>query len=122
MEPVNLDENFASFDETWAPRIAAELNDYAVKVAKLDGEFVWHAHDETDELFLVRDGRLRIEFRDRDDAELGPGDLLVVPRGVEHRPVALEPTEVLLVEPTETLNTGDAEESDLTHGDPERLS
>ncbi|POG54484.1 cupin domain-containing protein [Haloferax marisrubri] len=122
MEPVNLDESFASFDETWAPRIAAELNDYAVKVAKLDGEFVWHAHDETDELFLVRDGRLRIEFRDRDDAELGPGDLLVVPRGVEHRPVALEPTEVLLVEPAETLNTGDAEESDLTHGDPERLS
>jgi mannose-6-phosphate isomerase-like protein (cupin superfamily) len=121
MEKVNLDAAFDSFDEQWSPRLAAELNGQAVKLAKLEGEFVWHHHDEADELFLVRSGRLRIEFRDEDDVTLGDGEFLVVPRGVEHRPVAEDgEAEVLLFEPTETRNTGNVE-SEATEEELERL-
>jgi mannose-6-phosphate isomerase-like protein (cupin superfamily) len=102
---VNLGDAFASFDERWSPRTAAGLNDYAVKLAKVEGEFVWHEHDETDELFLVVAGRLTIRFRDG-DVTLGPGELLVVPRGVEHCPAADEEAHVVLVEPAGTVNTG----------------
>ena len=110
MEKVNLDAAFDSFDERWSPRLAAELNGQAVKLAKLEGEFVWHHHDDADELFLVTSGELRIEFRERDDVTLGEGELLVVPAGVEHRPVADEgEVEVLLFEPSETRNTGNVE-------------
>ena len=109
-QTVNLDAAFDSFDEQWSPRLAAELNGQAVKLAKLEGEFVWHHHDDADELFLVREGRLRIEFEDRDDVTLDEGELLVVPAGVEHRPVADEgEAEVLLFEPSETRNTGNVE-------------
>jgi mannose-6-phosphate isomerase-like protein (cupin superfamily) len=107
LEVVNLEEKFARISEPWSPRILARLNDYHVKAVKLEGEFVWHKHDETDELFLVTKGALVIRFRDR-DVTLGPGDLLVVPKGVEHLPVAEEACEVLLIEPAGTLNTGDA--------------
>jgi len=117
---VNLDEAFDSFDEHWSPRLAAELNGQAVKIAKLEGEFVWHRHDEADELFLVRTGELRIEFREREDAVLGGGELLVVPAGVEHRPVAESEVEVLLFEPVETRNTGDVE-SEETEEELERI-
>jgi mannose-6-phosphate isomerase-like protein (cupin superfamily) len=86
--------------------VVAALNDYHVKLARLQGEFVWHAHADTDELFLVLAGRLTIHFRDG-EAVLGPGELLVVPRGVEHRPVAAEECQVLLLEPAGTVNTGD---------------
>ncbi|WP_440006761.1 cupin domain-containing protein [Halomicrococcus sp. SG-WS-1] len=120
MEKVNLDDGFDSFDERWSPRVAAELNGQAVKFAKLDGEFVWHHHDDADELFLVRSGRLRIEFREAEDVVLDDGELLVVPAGVEHRPVAETETEVLLFEPTETTNTGNVE-SERTESDLERL-
>lgn len=120
MEKVNLDDAFGSFDEHWSPRLAAELNGQAVKLAKLDGEFVWHQHDDADELFLVTSGRLRIEFREEDDVVLDEGELLVVPRGVEHRPVAEEEAEALLFEPAGTTNTGDAE-SELTKTDLERV-
>jgi len=120
METVNLDEVFDAFDEHWSPRLAAELNGQAVKLAKLEGEFVWHSHDEADELFLVRTGELRIEFREREDAVLGEGELLVVPAGVEHRPVAESEVEVLLFEPTETRNTGDVE-SEETEEELERI-
>jgi len=120
MERVNLDEAFDSFDEHWSPRLAAELNGQAVKLAKLEGEFVWHSHAEADELFLVRTGELRIEFREREDAVLGEGELLVVPAGVEHRPVAESEAEVLLFEPTETRNTGDVE-SEETEAELERV-
>jgi mannose-6-phosphate isomerase-like protein (cupin superfamily) len=120
MERVNLDEAFDSFDEHWSPRLAAELNGQAIKLAKLEGEFVWHAHEEADELFLVRTGELRIEFREREDAVLGEGELLVVPAGVEHRPVAESEAEVLLFEPTETRNTGDVE-SEETEEELERV-
>jgi len=107
VEVINLDDKFGRFSEHWSPRIIAALNDYHVKAAKLRGEFVWHKHQETDELFLVTKGSLTIRFRDR-EVTLGPGELLVVPKGVEHLPVAEEECEVLLIEPAGTLNTGDA--------------
>jgi mannose-6-phosphate isomerase-like protein (cupin superfamily) len=104
---VNLDSALATFAEHWVPRTVAELNDYDVRIAKLHGEFVWHSHPETDELFLVLSGRLRIEFREG-AVELGPRELYVVPKGVEHRPVADEEVHLLLVEPSATVNTGTA--------------
>jgi mannose-6-phosphate isomerase-like protein (cupin superfamily) len=107
LEVINLEEKFARFSERWSPKILARLNDYEVKAVKLQGEFVWHRHDETDELFLVTRGSLIIRFRDR-DVTIGPGELLVVPKGVEHLPVANEECEVLLIEPAGTPNTGDA--------------
>ena len=104
---VNLDTALATFAEHWAPRTVAVLNDYDVRVVKLQGPFVWHAHPETDELFLVLKGRLRIEFREG-AVELGPRELYVVRKGVEHRPVAEEEVHLLLVEPSTTVNTGTA--------------
>lgn len=113
---VNLDEKLTRISDLWSPRVVAELNDYQVKLGRLDGEFVWHAHDETDELFLVLHGELRIEFRDH-VVELAEGELCVVPRGVEHRPVARRECHVLLVEPRGTVNTGDAESDLRAEGD-----
>ncbi|MXR50114.1 cupin domain-containing protein [Halovenus sp. WSH3] len=109
MEKVNLDEAFASFSEQWDPRIAGELNGQAVKLAKVEGEFVWHSHDDADELFLVRSGTLRIELREQSDIVLDEGEFVVVPRGVEHRPVADQQADILLFEPAETTNTGDVD-------------
>ena len=107
MEIVNLEDKFARFSEHWSPKIIARLNDYHVKAVKLQGEFVWHKHDDTDELFLVTKGSLVIRFRDR-EVTLAPGELVVVPKGIEHQPVAEEECEVLLIEPAGTVNTGDA--------------
>jgi mannose-6-phosphate isomerase-like protein (cupin superfamily) len=98
VEVVNLEDKFARFSEQWKPKILAQLNDYHIKAVKLLGEFVWHKHDETDELFLVTEGSLEIRFRDR-DVTLGPGELVVLPKGVEHMPVAREEC---------TPDTGDA--------------
>jgi len=108
MDKVNLRDAFASFSETWSPRLAARVDGYAVKLVKLEGEFVWHRHEDADELFLVVDGTLRIRFRDREDVVLRAGELVVVPRGVEHLPVADEPCQVALVERADVPNTGDA--------------
>ena len=110
MDKVNLIEKLALFDEHWAPRIVGALNGQHVKLAKLMGEFVWHRHDREDELFLVVSGRLRIRFRDQ-EFTLDPGEFLIVPRGVEHQPVADEETAVLLFEPASTLNTGNVRDS-----------
>src|SRR5262245_9965934 len=104
---VKLAEKLAAIDEQWAPRIVARLNDYEFKVVKLQGELVWHTHAATDEAFLVLAGELRIDLRDG-EVRLGAGDLYVVPRGVEHRPRAAEECHVLLIEPADTPNTGDA--------------
>jgi mannose-6-phosphate isomerase-like protein (cupin superfamily) len=109
---VNLREKLDAIDERWSPKIIAQVNDLHVKAVKLEGEFVWHRHDDTDELFLVAAGELTIRFRDRDDVTLGAGDLFVVPRGVEHCPVAGEVCEVLLLEPAGTVNTGDGPTTD----------
>jgi mannose-6-phosphate isomerase-like protein (cupin superfamily) len=108
VEVINLKAKFDSFSEHWSPRIAAELNGQQVKLAKIQGEFVWHHHDDADELFLVVSGRLRMELRDR-ALTLEPGEMIVVPRGVEHRPVAEIETQILLFEPAGTLNTGNVE-------------
>ena len=108
MEKVNLAEKFAAFSEHWRPKIVGELNGQEVKIVKFKGEFVWHQHEAEDELFLVWRGRFRVEFRDR-VVELGPGEFLIVPRGVEHRPVVDEEAHVLLFEPASTLNTGNVQ-------------
>jgi mannose-6-phosphate isomerase-like protein (cupin superfamily) len=108
-DKVNLAAQFGRFDDHWSPKIVTTLNDYDVKVVKVQGEFVWHQHDETDELFLVTAGQLRIHLEDRDDVVLDAGELFVVPRGVRHRPVADAETHVVLLEPRDTVNTGDAE-------------
>jgi len=102
---INLAEKLSHFEETWSPRTVATFNGHDVMVVKVDGEFVWHHHDDTDDFFLVLSGRLVIRMRDG-DVELGPGELFVVPLGVEHKPEALEPSELLLIEPTGTPNTG----------------
>jgi mannose-6-phosphate isomerase-like protein (cupin superfamily) len=104
-ERISLADKLAAIAEYWQPKIVAELNGQQVKLAKLRGEFVWHHHEAEDELFLVVAGRLRLELRDR-VVELGPGEMAVVPRGVEHRPVALDEVHLLLFEPASTLNTG----------------
>jgi mannose-6-phosphate isomerase-like protein (cupin superfamily) len=105
LEKVNLADKFERFDEHWSPKIVAELNDAYVKVVKVEGDFVWHHHDDEDELFWVVSGRMRMELRDG-DVILEPGELIVVPKGVEHRPVAEEETHIVLIEPQTTLNTG----------------
>ena len=104
---VNLAEKLAAFDDRFSPKTVAYMNDYKVQLAKVEGEFVWHTHPETDDFFLVLDGRLTIQLREG-DVELGPGEVYVVPRGVEHCPKADEETHVLLIEPKGTPNTGDA--------------
>ncbi len=107
MTKVNLREKLALFQDHWNPRIVGELNGQHVKLVKFQGEFVWHKHDQEDELFLVVHGRFRMEYRDR-HVWLEEGQFVIVPRGVEHRPVAEEEVHVLLFEPAGTLNTGDA--------------
>jgi mannose-6-phosphate isomerase-like protein (cupin superfamily) len=106
MEPVKLAEKLSTFAEYYQPRTVALFNQNDVMVVKLKGEFVWHKHDDTDDFFLVLEGQLRIDLRDR-SVTLGPGELFVVPRGVEHRPVAEEEVHLLLIEPSGTPNTGD---------------
>jgi len=107
MDRINLEEKFRLFSECWSPKIIAELNGQHVKLARLKGEFVWHKHEYEDELFFVVEGSFRMEFRDK-TVELHKGDMIVVPRGVDHRPVADEEACVMLFEPVSTLNTGDA--------------
>jgi len=104
--PVNLAEKLAQFDEHWSPRTVAEFNGHDVMVVKVKGEFVWHHHDDTDDLFLVLKGQITIRLRDG-EVQLGPGELFVVPLGVEHQPFAEEEAELLLIEPSGTPNTGD---------------
>ena len=104
--PINLAEKLASFTEHWQPRTVAEFNGHDIMVVKAQGEFVWHKHDETDDLFLVLRGELEIQLRDR-SVELRAGDLFIVPKGVEHRPVAREEVHLMIIEPSGTPNTGD---------------
>lgn len=119
MERRDLKELLARFQDAWNPRVIGAVNDCEVKLAKLEGEFCWHSHADEDELFLVVEGRLRMRFRDREEV-LEPGQLIIVPRGVEHLPVAEPTCSVLLFEPKGTLNTGDAED-ERTRRELERL-
>jgi mannose-6-phosphate isomerase-like protein (cupin superfamily) len=119
MDKVNLRDKLALFREHWSPKVVGELNGHQVKLVKLLGEFVWHRHDYEDELFLVIKGRFRMEFRDR-HVWLEEDEFLIVPRGVEHRPVAEEEAHVLLFEPATTLNTGDVRDG-RTVDEPERI-
>jgi mannose-6-phosphate isomerase-like protein (cupin superfamily) len=105
--PISLAQKFETFREPWSPKVIARMNDYEFKLARLDGEFVWHSHPETDETFLVIEGELVIELRDG-DVRLTAGELFVVPRGVEHKPRASSECKVMLIEPAGTVNTGDA--------------
>ena len=105
-EKVNLEEKFSLFNEHWRPKVVGELNGQEVKLVKLLGPFTWHHHEDVDEMFMVVKGRFRMEFRDRQDVWLETGEFLVVPRGIEHRPVADGEAHVLLFEPSGTLNTG----------------
>jgi mannose-6-phosphate isomerase-like protein (cupin superfamily) len=105
MDKTNLTEAFARFSDFWSPKVVGEVNDAHVKLAKLKGEFIWHHHEQEDELFLVVKGRLRLRLRDR-DILLDPGEFYIVPKGVEHCPVAEEECHVLFLEPKSTLNTG----------------
>jgi mannose-6-phosphate isomerase-like protein (cupin superfamily) len=107
IEIINLEEKFSLMEDHWSPGIIAQLNDYHIKIAKIQGEFVWHSHPETDEVFLVIQGQFKIHLRDQ-LLELTEGELCVIPKGVEHKPTAEEECLILMVEPAGTLNTGDA--------------
>jgi mannose-6-phosphate isomerase-like protein (cupin superfamily) len=119
MDKVNLAEKFSRIDEVYKPKLVAEYNDNKILLTRARGEFVWHKHDDTDDLFLVVSGRLVIQLRDR-DVELNAGELFVVPRGVEHCPRADPEAEIVVIEPMGTTNTGDANASELT-AEPERI-
>lgn len=118
-DKANLTEKFASFPEYWTPKIVAELNGQHVKLSKFKGEFVWHHHEHEDEMFLVHKGSFRMEFRDR-TVTLGEGDFIVVPKGVEHRPVSDGEVHVVLFEPAGTVNTGNVS-SERTVASPARI-
>jgi mannose-6-phosphate isomerase-like protein (cupin superfamily) len=119
MTPVNLREKLSLFQDHWNPRVVAELNGQQVRLAKFQGEFVWHAHEHEDELFLVLDGSFQMHFRDR-VVDVQQGEFLVVPKGVEHRPVAAREVSVLLFEPADILHTGNVE-SRFTRRELERI-
>jgi len=120
LKKVDLAEVFTRFEDTWSPKIIGDVNEMQVKVAKFDGEFTWHRHEREDEMFLVVSGALRIDLDDG-AVELGPGELVIVPRGTEHRPVALPTARVLLFESAATLNTGSADGDPRTAAILERL-
>jgi mannose-6-phosphate isomerase-like protein (cupin superfamily) len=103
---INFAENLSLFQEQWTPKVIAEMNDYQFKVVKVEGDFVWHQHEDTDETFIVLEGELRIDFRDG-PVNLSQGEMFVVPKGVEHKPYAAEEVKILLIEPRGVLNTGD---------------
>ena len=105
-QPINFQEKLTKFSEHWSPRIVAQMNDYHFKIVKIEGEFVWHDHPETDEVFIILKGQLEIQFRDG-KVSLKQGEMFVVPKGLEHKPVAEQECHILLVEPAGTVNTGD---------------
>lgn len=119
-DKLNLAAAFARFQEHWSPKVLAEFNGMHVRIVKIQGAFVWHSHEHEDELFFVVKGGFTMRFRDR-DVPLGEGELIVVPRGVEHCPVAEQECWVMLVEPAGTLNTGNAASDPRTVAEPERL-
>ena len=120
MKTVNIPQKLALFHEHWRPKIVGEVNGQHVKLVKFQGEFVWHQHDDADEMFLVVRGRFRMDFADRAEM-IEAGEFIIVPRGVQHRPVAAEEVHVMLIETAGTLNTGDADASEKTASELERI-
>ena len=112
-QATNFTQKLSLFDEQWSPKVIAEMNDYQFKVVKLEGDFVWHDHTDTDETFIVLQGQLRIDFRDG-HVEINQGEMYVVPKGVEHKPYAEQEAQVLIIEPRGVINTGEHDESVLT--------
>ena len=112
MKKINLKSKFKEFNETWSPKVIAEMNNYQFKLVKIKDEFAWHKHKDTDEVFIVIDGKINIEFEDQ-IVELNAGEMIVVPKGKKHKPYATEEAKIMLVEPRGIINTGDIE-SDLT--------
>ena len=112
MNKINLKEKFSKFSDHWSPKVIAEMNDYQFKLVKIQGEFVWHNHDDTDEAFIVIEGEMKIEF-ENETLQLNEGDMFVVPKGVEHKPWAGNECKVMIIEPRGVLNTGNSE-GDLT--------
>lgn len=112
-EAINLSRKFGLFRDQWQPKVIAEMNDYQFKLVRIEGDFVWHEHQDTDETFIVIGGTLRIDFEDG-HVTLGPGELYVVPRGVRHKPYAVQEVKVMLIEPRGVRNTGDGATSELT--------
>jgi len=106
-EPISIAQKFTKFSDVFQPKVIARMNDYEFKLARAKGDFIWHKHDETDEVFVIVDGQLRIDFRDG-SVTLKAGEMFVVPRGVEHKPFAAEECKLMLIEPRGTVNTGDA--------------
>ena len=120
MEKVNLADKFALFDDHWSPKVAGQLDDYEIKLVKLEGDFVWHKHDDVDEMFMVIDGTMDVAFRDK-TVTLEAGEFLVVPKGVEHKPYAEHECSAMLFERKGVINTGNASEGDLTQRQVERI-
>jgi mannose-6-phosphate isomerase-like protein (cupin superfamily) len=112
MDKINLKEKLSKFSDHWSPKVIAEMNDYQFKLVKIQGEFVWHNHEDTDETFIVIEGEMKIEF-ENETLELNEGDMFVVPKGIEHKPWAENECKVMIIEPRGVLNTGNSE-SDLT--------
>ena len=110
---INFEEKLSLFEEQWSPRVVAELNDNQFKIVKIEGDFVWHQHEDTDEAFIVLEGELRIDFRDG-SVKVSAGEMYVVPKGVEHKPFAEQEVKMLLIEPRGVVNTGDLEASERT--------
>ena len=110
--PINLKNKFKLFSDQWQPKVVAEMNDYQFKLARIEGEFVWHKHQDTDETFIVLEGELSIEFRDG-RVTLSAGEMFIVPKGVEHRPVAKSEVKIILIEPRGVINTGEIAESEM---------
>ncbi|QPC84305.1 cupin domain-containing protein [Phototrophicus methaneseepsis] len=113
VDKINLAQKFTLFDDQWTPRIVGELNDLHIKVAKIEGAFIWHKHDDSDELFLVTQGTLLMHLRDK-TVEVNPGEIIVIPAGVEHKPEALSECQIVMFERKGTLNTGDAVDNERT--------
>jgi mannose-6-phosphate isomerase-like protein (cupin superfamily) len=120
VQKVTLAEKFDSFTEQWSPKIVASVDDYDVKIVRIEGEFVWHKHDDDDEMFLVVDGAFDMHFRDN-VVTLSQGEMIVVPKGIEHKPVAASECRVMVLEKSGVVNTGDAAPSELTAGTGERI-
>jgi mannose-6-phosphate isomerase-like protein (cupin superfamily) len=117
-QPINFSAKLGLIDQHWSPKVIAEMNDYQFKLVKLEGDFVWHSHADTDETFIVVEGLLRIDFRDG-AIEIGPGEMYVVGKGIEHKPYAESEVQVMLIEPRGVVNTGDGEHSEITANNDE---